>query len=128
MTNRILTTTAITLALAAPAYADPSVGFGLTVTFGGASVDYGVGARVFSGDEQDEFAASLGVDYMFQSQRIRPTVGAAYLGDGSYIGFDLGIGLNGEGIDFGVGVGGADTEDDPTPPDNTAPEKGPVPD
>ena len=66
------------------------------------------------------FVASVGADYMFQSQRIRPTVGAAYLGDGSYLGFDLGFGLNGEGIDFGVGIGGADTV---TPPSNIAPVK-----
>ena len=115
MKNRILATTAITLVLAAPAFADPTVGFGLSLSFGGGGTDYGVGARIFSDDEEDEFVASVGVDYMFQSGRVRPTVGAAYLGDGSYLGFDLGFGLNGEGIDFGVSVGGADTA---TPPSN----------
>jgi hypothetical protein len=47
---------------------------------------------------------------MLQSQRFRPTVGAAYLGDGNYIGLDMGFGLNGEGIDFGVGIGGVNTD------------------
>lgn len=120
MTNRILTTTALALVLAAPAFADPSVGFGLSLSFGGGGVEYGVGARVFSDDQEDEFVASVGADYMFQSQRIRPTIGAAYLGDGSYLGFDLGFGLNGEGIDFGVGIGGADTA---IPPSNISPIK-----
>jgi opacity protein-like surface antigen len=116
MTKRILTAAAFTLALAAPAFADPSVGFGLTLSFGGGNVDYGAGVRVFSTEEQDEFAASLGLDYMFGSQRLRPTVGAAYLSDNSYIGLDMGFGLNGEGIDFGVGVGGVNTADEPTGP------------
>ena len=109
MTKRIFTAAAVTMALAAPASADPSVGFGLSMSFGGGDVDYGVGVRVFSNDEQDEFAASVGLDYMFQSQRLRPTIGAAYLGDNNYIGLDVGFGLNGEGIDFGVGVGGVNT-------------------
>lgn len=116
MKKRILGTTALALVLAAPAFSDPSVGFGFTMTFGGESVDYGVGVRLFSDDEQDELVASLGLDYMFQSQRFRPTVGAAYLGDNSYISIDLGFGLNGGGIDFGAGIGGANTADDPTPP------------
>ena len=116
MTKRILTAAAFTLALAAPASADPSLGFGLSLTFGGGDVDYGIGVRVFSDDEQDEFAGSVGVDYMFKSQRIRPTVGAAYLGDDSYIGVDMGFGLNGEGIDLGVGVGGTNTDETTTTP------------
>jgi opacity protein-like surface antigen len=111
MTKSILTAAAFTLALAVPVSADPSVGFGLSFSFGGGSVDYGVGVRVFSDDKQDKFAASVGLDYMFQSQRWRPTVGAAYLGDNSYIGLDMGFGLNGEGIDFGVGVGGVNTDE-----------------
>lgn len=106
MTKNILTAAAFTLALAVPASADPSVGFGLSLSFGGSNVDYGVGVRVFSDDKQDEFVASVGLNYMLQSQRLRPTVGAAYLGDNNFIGLDLGFGLNGEGIDFGVGVGG----------------------
>jgi len=114
MTKCILTAAAFTMALAAPASADPSLGFGLSLSFGGGDVDYGVGVRVFSDDKQDEFAASVGLDYMFQSQRLRPTVGAAYLGDDSYIGIDMGFGLNGEGIDFGVGVGGVNTDNSST--------------
>ncbi len=121
MANRILSTTALTLVLAAPAFADASLGVGLTMSFGGNNVDYGVGVRAFSDDAQDEFVGSIGVDYMFRSQRFRPTVGVAYLGSDSYFGLDLGFGLGGEGIDFGVGIGGANT----LAPDNVAPVKVP---
>jgi hypothetical protein len=93
------------------AVSHPALSLGLSFSFGGGSVDYGVGVRVFSNNEQDEFAASFGLDYMFQSQRWRPTVGAAYLGDNSYIGLDIGFDLNGEGIDFGVGVGGVNPDE-----------------
>jgi len=132
MTKRIFTAAAVTMALAAPASADPSVGFGLSMSFGGGDVDYGVGVRAFSNDEQDEFAASVGLDYMFQSQRLRPTIGAAYLGDNNYIGLDIGFGLNGEGIDFGVGLGAVNTAEKPvetpvvTPPIETGPDVGEI--
>jgi len=108
MAKRILTVAAFTMAIGAPVSADPSLGFGLSLSFGGDDVDYGVGVRVFSDDEEDSLAASVGVDYMLKSRRIRPTVGAAYLGDNTYIGLDLG--LDGDGVDFGVGIGGVQTE------------------
>ena len=57
---------------------------------------------------------SVGVDYMFGSQSWRGTVGAAYLGNNAYI--DLGIGLGDGAIDFGVGVGGANTKRVPAAP------------
>lgn len=110
MTKSILTATALTLCLALPAAADPSVGFGLSLSYGGGKVDTGISLRLFSNDEQDKFAASVGLDYMFKSKRIRPTVGAAYLGTNSYIGLDMGFGLKGEGIDFGLGIGVVNTD------------------
>jgi hypothetical protein len=114
MTARILTATALTLGLALPAQADPTLGLGLSFSFGGGSVETGVGVRLFSDDQRDSAVATVGVDYMFQSKRIRPTVGAAYLGDNRYIGLDMGFDLNGGGVDFGVGVGGVNTQDKPT--------------
>jgi hypothetical protein len=110
MAKRILTVAAFTMAIGAPVSADPSLGFGLGLSFGGGDVDYGVGVRVFSDDEEDSLAASVGVDYMLKSRRIRPTVGAAYLGDNTYIGLDLDLGLDGDGVDFVVGIGGVQTE------------------
>ena len=99
---------ATALSLATPAFADPTVGLGLSFAFGGGKVETGIGLRVFSDDEEDSFVGSAGVDYMFGSQSWRPTVGAAYLGNNSYIGADVGFGINGGGIAFGLGalVGG----------------------
>ena len=98
-------------ALAIPASADPTFGFGLTMTFGGGQPDVGVGLRVFSDDKRDEFVGAIGVDYMFRSESWRGTVGAAYLKENAYIGLDLGFDLQGGGMDFGIGVGGVKTAD-----------------
>ncbi|MBZ4024153.1 hypothetical protein CKO11_17045 [Rhodobacter sp. TJ_12] len=101
--------TALLLSLTAPAIADPTLGFGLSLSFGAGKVDTGIGLRVFSDDKQDNFVGSLGVDYMFGGREFRPTIGAAYLGKNSYIGLDLGYGLKSRSIDFGLGVGGTNT-------------------
>lgn len=101
---------ATALSLAGPASADPSLGLGLSFAFGAGKVDTGIGLRVFSDDEEDKFVGSAGVDYMFGSRTWRPTVGAAYLGNNSYIGADMGFGLNGGGITFGLGAGGVNTK------------------
>ncbi|PTV93651.1 hypothetical protein C8J27_11316 [Rhodobacter aestuarii] len=100
---------AAALSLAAPASADPTLGLGLSFAFGAGKVDTGIGVRVFSDDAEDKFVGSAGVDYMFGSRTWRPTVGAAWLGNNSYIGADVGFGLNGGGITFGLGAGGVDT-------------------
>ncbi|MDD8022238.1 MAG: hypothetical protein PHX82_03890 [Paracoccaceae bacterium] len=95
------------LGLAAPASADASLGVGLTFVFGGGA---GIGARVFSNDEEDKAALSVGLDYMFQSRQVRPTIGAAYLGDNTYVGVDMGFNMGGGGVDFGLGLGGVNTQ------------------
>lgn len=100
------------MGLAVPVQADPAVGFGLSFVFGGGGgdVETGLGVRITSDDEEDSAVATVGLDYMFGSKRLRPTVGAAYLGDNVYFGADLGFNLNGGGFDFGVGVGVIDTK------------------
>ncbi|MGI3167035.1 hypothetical protein [Pseudooceanicola sp. 200-1SW] len=129
MTAKLLSaaTLALGLGLAAPASADPLVGFGVSFAFGGGSSDVGLGLRVFSDDEEDTTVASVGMDYMFTSQSWRATAGVAHLMDGSYIGADVGLKLNGGGFDFGLSLGAADTEDEidrsqinvpPSPPPN----------
>ena len=47
---------------------------------------------------------------MFQSKRVRPTIGAAYLGSNSYIGLDLGYDFTRQGVDYSVGAGLANTK------------------
>lgn len=110
MKYSLLTALVLASGLAAPAYADPTVGLGLTVVFGGGQVDTGIGIRVFSNDKRDKAVASAGLDYMFSAKKVRGTVGVAYLGRNSYVGLDLGIGLMDGGVDFGLGVGGVNTK------------------
>lgn len=100
----------LALGLASPVQADPAVGLGLSFTFGTGGVNTGVGIRVFSDDREDRVVGAIGLDYQFATGTFRGTIGPAYLGRDHYIGLDLGFGLNGGGIDFGIGLGGADTK------------------
>ena len=113
--------------LAAPAAAEPTIGLGLSFSFGARGVDTGVGLRVFSDNRRDRAVGSLGVDYMFGSQSWRGTIGAGYLGNNTYIGLDLGIGLRDGTIDFGVGVGGANTKRAPSGGNGGGETEGPAP-
>lgn len=117
--------------LAGPSMADPAVGVGISLVFGGGSVETGLGLRVFSDDEENQVVASVGLDYMFGSQRLRPTLGAAYLDQDFYVGLDLGYDFAAQGIDYGIGFGLTDTtsETSPAPADSPvpAPEPGPTP-
>lgn len=124
MTKSLFTASALALALAAPVAADPTLGFGLTITFGNGKVDTGLGVRVFSDDEQDQAALSLGLDYMFVEQSFRPTVGVAYLMDNSYIELNGGVMINSGEFGFGLGGGYAKTV---SPPASTAPVVSPPP-
>lgn len=106
---KISTILAATLSLSIPALADPTVGLGLSFSFGGGKPQTGVGLRVFSDDERDSFVGSVGVDYMFGTQSFRGTVGGAYLGNDTYLGLDMGFDFNGGGFGFGFGAGGVGT-------------------
>lgn len=107
---------AILLAMgtALPAQADPTFGFGISIALGGGASEVGLGVRVFSDDEEESAVGSLGVDYMLQSGRLRPTLGVAYLDQDFYVGLDLGYDFTSGGIDFGVSAGGVDTESEPS--------------
>jgi len=100
---------------AVPVSADPTFGIGFSLSFGGGQTQVGAGVRVFSDDDEDEVAASVGLDYLFTSQSLRPTIGAAYLFDNGYVGADVGYDFTRGGIDFGAGAGFADTDDDDGP-------------
>lgn len=93
-----------------PAFSDPSIGFGLNFSFGGNGVVTSLGVRGFTDNEEDKVAGSLGLDYVFGENRVRPTVGVAYLGNENYIGLDLGFG-SGQ-VEFGLGAGMVDTADE----------------
>ena len=102
----------VCIAVAAPVSADPTIGIGFSLSFGGGQPQLGGGLRVFSDDDEDEVAASVGLDYVFTTQSLRPTIGAAYLMDDSYLGLDLGYNYTLGTIDFGGSAGISDTEDD----------------
>ncbi|PTV93666.1 hypothetical protein C8J27_11331 [Rhodobacter aestuarii] len=108
--TKITTVFATTFALATPALADPTLGLGLSFSFGGGKPQTGIGLRVFSDDERDSFVGSVGVDYMFGTQSFRGTVGGAYLGNDTYLGLDMGFDFNGGGFGFGFGAGGVGTK------------------
>jgi hypothetical protein len=112
--KRYAAAVALTLAAAAPSHADPTIGFGITFAFGGGPVETGLGLRVFSDDEEESAVASLGLDYMFGTGRVRPTVGIAYLDKDYYLGLDVGLNMNGGGFDLGVSAGGVDTKSEPS--------------
>ena len=99
--------------LATPAFSDPSIGFGLNFSLGGNVVVTSLGVRGFTDNEEDKVAGSLGLDYVFGENRVRPTVGVAYLGSNNYIGLDLCFG-SGQ-VEFGLGAGVVDTADDVLP-------------
>jgi hypothetical protein len=111
MKHHFLKTTALTVGLALPVHADPTIGVGVSLSFGGGGMEAGAGVRLFSDDEEESTVGTLGLDYMVQSQRWRPTVGVAYLGENTYVGIDLGYNLLTGSVDYGVGVGGLETVD-----------------
>jgi hypothetical protein len=52
------------------------------------------------------------MDYLIGSGAWRPNIGAAYLGDKNYADFTVGWNLKTGMVDFGLGGGYADTEED----------------
>lgn len=116
---KILAPIAFVAALASPALAvpcqqtavksKPTIGLGFSLAFGAGKVEPSFGVRVFSGNVKGHGAATVGLDYVLSSKRVRPTIGAAILGTNSYVGVDMGFYLDGGGVDFGLGAGGLKT-------------------
>jgi hypothetical protein len=99
-----------------PLHADPSVGFGLSVSYGQQGVDVGLGVRVFSDDTRDSDVASIGLDYMLASQSWRATVGVAHLANDAYVGIDLGLDVYDGSFSLGLGLGKSKTRSAPDNP------------
>lgn len=102
-------TSALFISVTAPALSDPIVGFGLSLSFNSGKPDAGVALRLLSDNEKGKIVGSIGVDYMFRNKEIHPTAGAAYLGKDSFIGPNIGYGLGGGGLAFGISAGVAKT-------------------
>ncbi|WP_078120899.1 hypothetical protein [Thiosocius teredinicola] len=88
---------------------DAAVGLGLSYVFGEGAA---LGLKVFSDDEPYEVVGSIGVEYLFTSKAFRPTIGAAYLGDNHYVEASLGWNFGRSAVDYALGAGWADTDDD----------------
>lgn len=115
MSKKLLPVSALAFALSPmAAYADPTVGLGLNVALGSSGADVGLGVRVFSNDQEDKIAASLGLDYMFKSKSLRASAGAAYLMDDSYVEVNGGYTFKSQEFNFGLGLGTVNTEPDDT--------------
>jgi hypothetical protein len=112
MKTNLLTAAALSMALVAlPVSADSSLGAGFSLSFGGGKPQAGVGVRLFSSDKRDKAAASVGMDYILGERFFRPTFGAAWMGNDTYLGADVGFGIGGGGgMDFGLGLGVAQTQ------------------
>lgn len=100
---------AMSFPAAMPAEADPAFGVGLSFVFGGSSSassnQTGLAVRLFSDDAEDDFVGALGFNYQFGTGTISPTAGIAYLGSNTFVGLDMGLGLDGSGVNFGLSGG-----------------------
>ena len=107
---------ALPLAVANPAVADPTIGLGVSFSFGaGKPIDTGAGLRVFTNNRRNSTVGSLGIDYMFAGQEFRGTLGIAALRRSAYLGLDVGYGLGSGTLDFGPSVGFVNTRRAPAP-------------
>lgn len=105
---------AMSIPAAMPAEADPAIGVGLTFAFGGSSSassnQTGLAVRLFSDDAEDDLVGALGFNYQFGTGTFSPTAGIAYLGSNTFLGLDMGYGLDGSGINFGLSGGVTNTD------------------
>lgn len=99
--------------LATIASAGAGFGAGISYVFGDG---LGLGVKVFSTDEKYSAAASAGMDYLFGSKAFRPNVGAAYIDKDFYVDLTVGYNLKAKAVDYGVGGGYVDTDDDDKDP------------
>ena len=88
----------------------PESGSGSALLLKLAKPQTGIGLRVVSDNQRHSFVGSVGADYRSGSQSWRGTVGGAYLGNDTYIGLDMGLGLDGSGFGVGVSGGGVGTK------------------
>lgn len=99
------------VAMMAPAtvLADPTASINLSWVFG---EGFAIGVKAFSNDKSGEAAATIGLDYLFAAQELRPNIGVAYLDDDYFVGIGIGV-LNSDwsSVNFGIDVGPLDGDD-----------------
>lgn len=91
------------------AHADSNIGLGIGVTYVFGTENnrgFAVGAKLFSSNEENKAAASVGIDYMLSSSSFRPNIGLSYLYKTDfYNDINIGYDLNLKKINWGVGAG-----------------------
>lgn len=104
---------ALSGAATAPAFADGTgIGIGLNWVFGsGYNGGLAAGAKLFSDRSEDHSALSVGLDYHFASESLRPNLGIAYIGDSTYIDANFGYNIGAGAVDFGLGGGFVNSKD-----------------
>lgn len=103
-----------TSALTSMAHADLGYGFGATWVFG-STQDKGlaIGPKLFTANEEDKIAGSLGLDYVFKTSSIRPSIGISYLfKEDMYTNLNVGYDLKDQKVNFGFEGGYTDTQGD----------------
>lgn len=108
------------------AQADVGVGIAVSWVFGSVSGGSGpaIGFKVFSSRERDRAAGSVGLDYLFQSGALRPTIGLAYISNHVFADLNLGYNLKLNAIDAGIAIGGVNSETPPPPAGSPTPPPG----
>ena len=72
---------------AAPAFADPMIGIGVSIGLGGGGTpDLGISGHIWSNDQEDEFALGIGGAYYFGSQSFGADASIGYVFDGGVLG------------------------------------------
>ncbi|MCL4065607.1 hypothetical protein M3484_03345 [Pseudomonas sp. GX19020] len=91
---------------------DAGLGIGLSWVFGsGYNSGLAAGAKIFTDRDKDHSAGSLGLDYHFGSESLRPNLGISYVGDGGYVDANFGYNIGTGNIDFGLGGGFVNSRD-----------------
>jgi len=96
----VLAGTALILTSVGASASDVGFGIGISYVFGEGPA---LGIKAFSNDEDNEAVVSVGLDYVFSSQSIRPNIGVGYQGEG--------YSLEKQTVDFGLGGGWSNSDD-----------------
>lgn len=118
-TMHVLAGTALILTSVGASASDVGFGIGISYVFGEGPA---LGIKAFSNDEDNEAVVSVGLDYVFSSQSIRPNIGVGYQGEGYYGDANVGYSLEKQTVDFGLGGGWSNSDDhkkhrsEPAPP------------
>ncbi|WP_131177596.1 hypothetical protein [Phytopseudomonas dryadis] len=88
---------------------DIGFGIGVSYVFGEGPA---LGVKAFSSDEEKRGALSLGLDYVFSKQSLRPNVGVAYQGSDYFGDANVGYTMKTQSVNFALGAGWSNAKED----------------